>query len=123
MASENVLATSLTLGTIASGLLAYLKSAKWAPWFSQHSKTLNHVVLLATSAGSALGISATWDATAHTLTIAGLSLPTIIHGGWEWMKQWCVQYMVHRGIFGPVSSPGDAPPIPVTPVAAEPAKP
>jgi len=117
MASENVLATSLTLGTIASGLLAYLKSAKWAPWFNQHSKGINHAVLLVTSAASAVGISATWDAANHALTITGLSLVTIAHGSWEWLKQWAVQYLVHRGAFGPVAVPGDAPPVPTTPVA------
>jgi len=124
MASENVLATSLTLGTIASGVLAYLKSAKWAPWFNKHSAAINHAFMLVTSAAGAIGISATWDAANHTLTIAGLSLATILHGGWEWLKQWSVQYLVHRGAFGPVSVPGDAPPLPVTPTPApEPAKP
>ena len=116
MASENVLATQLTLGTIASGVLAYLKSAKWAPWFNKHSASLNHAFMLVTSAAGALGVHAVWDATSHSLTITGLSIATIAVAFWEWAKQYAVQYLVHRGAFGPVSVPGDAPPVPVVPV-------
>lgn len=116
MASENVLATQLTLGTIGAGLLAYLKSAKWTPWFNKHSAKINHAWLVATSAIGALGVHYTWDATNHSLVISGLSLVTLGHAAWEWSKQWTVQYLVHRGAFGPVSVPGDAPPVPVTPI-------
>lgn len=118
MASDSVLATSLTLGTIASGVLAYLKSAKWAPWFNKHSAKINHIFMAASSAGGAIGIHAVWDSTNHALTITGLSLIAIWHGAWEWTKQWTVQYLVHRGVFGPVSIPGDAPAIPAVPVTS-----
>lgn len=118
MASENVLATQLTLGTIASGVLAYLKSAKWAPWFSKHSAKINHAFMLVTSAAGAIGVHAVWDASQHSLTVTGLSLATIAFGFWEWVKQYTVQYLVHRGAFGPLSVPGDAPPVSVTPIKA-----
>lgn len=117
MASQDVLATQITIGTIGSGLLAYLKSAKWAPWFNKHSATINHLYLLASSAAGALGVHAVWDASSHSLTITGLSLVTIAYGFWEWAKQYALQYLVQRTAFGPVSVPGDAPPVPVVPVA------
>jgi hypothetical protein len=118
LASENVLATQITIGTIGSGLLAYLKSAKWAPWFNKHSAVLNHAYLLVTSAAGAIGVHFVWDASSHSLTITGLSLVTVAIGFWEWAKQYAVQYLVQRGAFGPVSIPGDAPAVSVTPVAA-----
>ena len=58
MASQNIVLTQMTLGTIFSGVMAYLKSAKWAPWFSQHSAKINHAFLLATSAAGAIGVPA-----------------------------------------------------------------
>lgn len=116
MAAQNVLVTQITLGTISAGVLAYLKTAKWAPWFNQHSAKFNHIFLLITSAAGAVGVHAVWDATAHSLTITGLSAIAIAHGVWEWAKQWCVQYLTQRGAFGPVAVPGDAPAPAVTPV-------
>ena len=120
MATENVVLTQLTLGTIFSGVLAYLKSAKWAPFISQHSAKINHAFLLLTSAAGALGVHWVWNATEHSLLITGLSFAVIMHGIWEWAKQWTVQYLVQRGAFGPVAIPGDAPAPAVTPVAALP---
>jgi hypothetical protein len=120
MASQNIVLTQMTLGTIFSGVMAYLKSAKWAPWFSQHSAKINHAFLLITSAAGAIGVHWVWDATAHSLTITGLSLITVGAGIWEWAKQWTVQYLIQRGAFGPVAIPGDAPAPAVTPVAVIP---
>lgn len=114
MAADSVLATSVTLGTIGTGLLAYLKSAKWAPWFNKHSATLNHSLLAVSAAVGALGINYVWDPANHSLLITGLSLTAITHFAWEFTKQWCMQYLVQRGIFGPTSIPGDAPAVPVT---------
>lgn len=123
MATENVLATQLTLGTIGAGVLAYLKTAKWAPFINKHSAKFNHIWLLTASAVGALGVHAAWDASAHSLTITGLSALAIGHAIWEWAKQWTVQYLVQRGAFGPVAIPGDAPPPVVIPVAPGVAKP
>src|SRR5882724_6011885 len=116
-ATTNVVLTQVTVSTIFSGVLAYLKKAKWAPFVTQHSATINHVYLLVASASAALGIHTVWDSSTHSLLITGLSLATIAHGAWEWMKEWTVQYLVQRGAFGPVAIPGDAPPVPVIPVA------
>lgn len=118
MASQNILVTQLTLGTIASGVLAYLKTAKWAPFVNKHSYAINHAYLLITSAFGALGIHYTWDASNHSLTITGLNLVAILWALWKWAEQWSVQYLIQRGAFGPVSIPGDAPAQPSTPVNA-----
>jgi hypothetical protein len=122
-ATQNVVLTQLTLGTIASGVLAYLKTAKWAPWFSQHSAKLNHIFILLTSAAGAVGVHWVWDASAHSLLITGLSASGIGLGLWEWAKQYTLQYIVQRGAFGPVAIPGDAPAPAVTPVKASDLKP
>jgi len=104
MAAENVLATQITVGMIGSGLLQFLKSRTWIPFINQHSVALNHVVLGITSAAGALGVDAVWSASSHSLTITGLSLASIAGGLWVWLKQWTVQYLVHKGAFGGVAT-------------------
>jgi hypothetical protein len=113
MADSNVLATQLTMGVIASGVLQFLKSRTWIPWFNKNSAGLNHLFMLLTSAAGAIGVNAVWNGSEHSLTITGLSLVGIGTGLWIWAKQWTVQFLVHRGVFGPVAVAA-APPAPAT---------
>src|ERR1700740_458896 len=106
MAAENVLATQITLGMIGSGLLQYLKNAKFLPFINDHSAAINHLVLAGTSAAGAIGVHTAWSASSHSLTITGLSAASMAGGAWVWAKQWAVQYLVHKGAFGSVSLPG-----------------
>jgi len=120
---SNIVMTQITLSTLLSGVLAYLKAKAWIPWFSKHSATINHLFLLASSAGTAIGVHAVWNHEAGSLTITGLSLITIAHGIWEWAKSWSMQYLIQRGAFGPVATPGDAPPVTTIPVKSADVKP
>jgi hypothetical protein len=112
MAAENVLATQVTLGMIGSGLLQYLKSAKFLPFINDHSQAINHFVLILTSAAGAIGVHLAWNAGSHSLTITGLSLASVLSGAWVWAKQWSVQYLVHKGAFGSIALPGSVAPAP-----------
>ena len=103
MAAESVLATQATLGLLSSGVLQLLKSAKWAKAFNDNSSTLNHIFLLATSAFGALGVHAAWTPSGGgTITIPSLAVMGV--GVWIWIKQWSIQFLVHRGAFGPVAT-------------------
>jgi hypothetical protein len=105
MAAENVLATQITLGLLGSGFLQYLKNSTAFRFVNQNSKVFNHLVLLATSAAGALGVHTAWNASEHSLMITGLDFATIAASIWIWAKQWAVQFLVHRGAFGPIASP------------------
>ena|SRR5882762_6157406 len=108
MAAESVLATQATLGLLSSGVLHLLKNAKWAKAFNDNSSTLNHLFLLATSAGGALGVHAAWTASGGgTITIPSLAAMGV--GLWIWIKQWSIQYLVHKGAFGAVAIKPSAP--------------
>lgn len=109
MAAENVLATQVTVGVIASGFLQYLKTRQWLPFINKNSAGINHAILLVTSAAGAMGISFAWNASAHSLVISGLTVSGIVGGLWIWAKQWSVQFLVHRGVFGPVAVNGVRP--------------
>jgi hypothetical protein len=106
MAAENVLATQVTLGLLGSGLLNVLKKSTLVSFVNQNSTTLNHLILLATSAAGAIGVHFVWNASGHSLTITGLDLATIAASLWIWSKQWAIQFLVHRGAFGAVSTNG-----------------
>lgn len=108
MAAENVIATQLTLGMLGAGLLQWLKSQKWISSVNANSSKLNHLVLLATSAIGSLGVGFVWSSTNHSLTITGLDLAAIAGAVWLWAKQWTMQFLVHRGVFGPVSHPSNS---------------
>jgi hypothetical protein len=114
MAAENVLATQITLGLVGSGVLNFLKSRAWVPFINDHSAGINHVILALTSAAGAVGVNAVWSSSEHSLTITGLSFASIAAGLWVWGKQWCVQFLVHRGAFGSVASA-----TPITPDATK----
>jgi hypothetical protein len=116
VAETNVLATQITLGMLGSGVLQYLKRLKSLPVINQNSATLNHLVLLATAAAGAIGVHYQWNPGSHSLTITGLDVASIAAGFWVWAKQWCVQYLVHKGAFGSVADPAAAPaPAPAKP--------
>lgn len=111
MAAENVLATQVTLGLIGSGALNLLKKSTAVTFVNEHSKVLNHLFLLLTSATGALGVHAAWNPQEHSLLFTGLDAATIAASLWIWGKQWAIQFLVHRGAFGPVaSSPASEPP-------------
>ena len=121
MATENVLATQATIGMLASGFLQFLKTQKWLPSINQNSGKINHAILLITSAAGAVGVNFAWNASAHSLTITGLTFWGIAAGFWIWAKQWTIQFLVHRGVFGPVAGNGAAPhPVPLAVPAAAP---
>jgi hypothetical protein len=118
MAAENVLATQVTIGMLASGFLQFLKTQKWLPFINQNSGKINHAILLITSAAGAVGVNFAWNASAHSLTITGLTFWGIAAALWIWAKQWSVQFLVHRGVFGPVAVNGVAPHPLAVPAAA-----
>lgn len=105
MADQNVLATQITVGMVGSGLLQFLKSRSWIPFVNDHSAAINHFVLAVTSAAGAVGVHSVWDASAHSLTITGLNAAGIAAALWIWAKQWCIQFLVHKGAFGSVAVP------------------
>jgi hypothetical protein len=110
MAAENVFATQVGIGMLGSAALTLLKRAKWVTWFNDHSGAFNHLFLVMASAAGALGVHTAWSASSHSLTITGLDFATIATSLWLWFKQWSIQYLVHKGAFGPVAVP--APPAP-----------
>jgi len=98
------LGTQVTLALMGAGILQWLKNRAWLPFVNAHSATINHVIMIISSGLFAIGIHFVWDSAAHSLTITGLSLTTILHGLFLWAKQWTYQFLVHRGVYGGVAT-------------------
>jgi hypothetical protein len=109
MAAENVFATQVGIGMLASAALNLMKRVKWVTFVTDHSAAFNHAFLVATSAAGALGVHMAWSASGHSLTITGLDLWAVVSSLWLWFKQWSVQFLVHKGAFGPVAVPAPKP--------------
>lgn len=107
--AENVVATQATVGLFFSALLTYLKRAKWVSFVNDHSAAINHLWTVATSAVGALGVHAAWSASSHTLAITGLDLATIGASAWLWAKSYTIQVLVHKTMFGAISTPSIIP--------------
>ena len=92
VADAGQLVTSQLAGAaLFAYLLQWVKQSDWFPWISEHTKGINYAVTGLMSLVAAVGIHYQFDATAGVLTIGGLHVGTILHGLWEWMKQWAFQ--------------------------------
>jgi hypothetical protein len=91
----------LTISAVVVMIVQWLKNTKWVPFMQAHTDTLNRVVAWGAAAGTALGMHLAYDSASHTLTISGLALATIAHGGWDWIKSIAVQELIYKGVLKP----------------------
>lgn len=94
-----------------SFLIQWMKNTKWFPVISADTAKLNRVLAVVASGITAFGIHHTFDASAGTLTITGLTLAGIYHGGWQWLRSYMVQEITYQKL---VKEPAPA----ATPVMA-----
>lgn len=93
---ENVAMTHFTLGAVTVAAIQWLKSSSWFPWITAGKTNLIRFVSAMAAAGSAVGISYTWNPTDHSLTIVGLTLTGMVTAGYAWLKQFAVQEFMYR---------------------------
>ena len=90
-------------------ILQWLKNQSWFPWLSEKTDNLNRSVAVILSGLAAAGIHMTFDTEAGTLTVTGLTLATVVTGGWAWLKSYASQEMIYRIVKAsrPVVAPRD----------------
>ena len=105
----------LTLGAVAVYAIEHAKSSGLVPWMTADTKTLNRLVNLITAFITSIGIGYTYDATAGTLVVSGLTLSSLALGLWELTKQYVVQQVLYdtviqrRVVNRPAESPAPHP--------------
>ena len=109
MTNRGTMIAAIAAGLFSAGALQWLKNRAWLPFVNQHSAAFNHVFLLVTSISTGLGIHLVWSGASHSLTITNLDAAAIAGSLWIWAKQWTIQFLAHRGVFGPVAVPSPQP--------------
>lgn len=87
----DVITSQLAGAALLAYLLQWVKSSKWVPWITDHTKGINYALTGLLSLAATIGIHYQFDATAGVLTIGGLHASSILAGLWEWVKQWAFQ--------------------------------
>lgn len=96
-------AVESAMSSVASaGLLSYLiewaKKSTLVPWLTPDQKTLLRYLNMVTAAAVALGLHWVYNAEARELVITIPTASVVLHGLWEWGKQWAFQQMAYDGI-------------------------
>jgi hypothetical protein len=89
---------SLLLSLVSPVVLEWMKKSPWLPFITANTKTLNRLVAVAIAVGQTIGISFAFDATAGTLTIAGLVLSDMARIGWTALLAFVTQELAYRGL-------------------------
>lgn len=94
----------LTTSAMTVAVIEWLKNTKLVPFMSQHTAALNRTVAWLAAFCTGTGIHYQFDATAHSLTITGLSLAVIGHAVWDTTKSYAFNWMLYKGIIKPAQA-------------------
>lgn len=110
---QDIVSSQVTASAVVVLLIQWLKSSRFAPWITGETDTLNKALGALFAAFTAVGIHATYDSSAHVLTIAGLTLGAFFHGAWHWLQSFSFQQLIYHGAMKPVMGPHPLPDVPV----------
>lgn len=103
--------TTLTASAVIAYAIEYVKKSSWFPWLSQETARLNNIAAAILSLFASWGVHATFDSSAHSLLITNLCLMCVLHGIWDWAKQYVATKIIYQGVISKAN------PVPVVPVA------
>jgi hypothetical protein len=100
--TTDTLTSLVALQATISGVIVYgldaLKRARWFPWLTAETETVNRWVALGLAVIAAIGIHWDYDATAGVMTITGLSIQSIAahlaHGVMDIARSWVFQQVI-----------------------------
>lgn len=88
----------LTMSSVVVMLIQWVKGTKLFPFVNENTASLNRVIGWLAAGGAAIGLHLAFDSTSGTLTITGLTLTTMLHAGWDWIKSVAVQELIYQGV-------------------------
>lgn len=94
-ALHSEVASMLTLNGVIAMVVSFIERSKYFPWIQKESMRLKRGVAYVLAAGAAVGVHATFDHSAGTLIITGLSLTAILTALWGMLQA----ILVQEGIF------------------------
>lgn len=97
MENSNELIAHITSSAVIVYALEALKQWPAFRWLTADTKTLNRVISGVAAFAMAIGISGHWDP-AHGGMIQIPALSVLLSGGYDWLKQMCLQQIVYDGV-------------------------
>ena len=99
--SENVWATQFTTAAVASYLIQWLKTYPGIKLLNYDTEKLNRIASIAIGTLSGVGIFFTWNQTAGTLLITGLTAANGLHLVSKVVEQVVMQHFIYRVSIAP----------------------
>ena len=93
---SNVVLSTFTSSAVVVWLMQLIKKSKWLTFVEEGKPALNRFVSVVAAAAANLGLSYTWDAQTHALTIAGLSVAGMLAMGWHWLNHYAMQETIYQ---------------------------
>jgi len=101
---QDLVISQVTLSAVAVVVMQWLKNAQWFPWLTAESSKLQNAFAAFSAALVAVGIHYSYDATAGTLTIVGISWASLGHGLWHWLQSYAFQEVIYKGAIKPTAA-------------------
>jgi hypothetical protein len=95
---SSLVATQVTVSALIVYALEYLKKAKWFPWLTMDTKSLNRLVGALLAALAAVGIHAEFNAQAGTLLVTGLTAWGLMHAFFDLARSWVFQQVIYDAV-------------------------
>jgi hypothetical protein len=97
----DIVTTQITASALVVYGLELLKNASWFPWINRSSDAVNRIVAGILAVATALGIHTKFDPQHGTLLITGLTLASVAHFGFDWLRSFVFQEMIYKGVIKP----------------------
>jgi len=102
---SNVVLSTFTSSALVVWLMQLVKKSKWLNFVQEGKPALNRMVSVIAAMIANLGISYSWDAQTHALTIAGLSLVGLLTAGWHWLNHFAMQEVMYQAAVNKPTAP------------------
>jgi len=87
---------TLTVSAVTVWILQKAKEIPWLKWVSADKPQANRLAALILAGAATLGVTASYNPSAHILTISGLSAAGILSAAWLWLRQFVTQELVYQ---------------------------
>jgi hypothetical protein len=98
---DTALTEQTTIAVITTYVFQWLKKSRWFPFLTVETQKFNRVLGVAVAFAASIGVVATFDHTAGVLTITGLTVAGLLHGGARFVQQWAFQQAAYKTLVAP----------------------
>lgn len=101
----NIALSTFTSSAIVVYVMQAIKKSKWLSFVEEGKPFMNRAVSIIAALFTHLGLSFTWNASNHSLLIAGLSISSIATFVWQWANHYAMQEVMYQVAVNKPSGP------------------